>query len=1228
MLINNRYQLEETLGQGGAGVVYRAFDLVSDRPVAIKALTASKSQLDRRGERLRREASLLSQLTHPNIVGFYDLVEAAERPYLVIEYIAGSTLRDLMEAQPGPLPVKLAVHIISCVLAALKAAHQADIIHRDLKPENIMLVGVETNVALDLDSLQPEVKVTDFGLAYLSGDVRLTTDNLVAGTALYLAPEAAQGQPLDKRADLYAVGVILYEMMAGKPPFQGDDPLVVISQHLHASPISPRWHNPHLPPALARIILKLLAKNPADRYPTVEAVLTELETVQQTGSETGRLTKASLLDAIARGRWVGREKELSFIRNAIDNMLRGKGGMIFIEGASGVGKSRLVGEANVYAHLNGAQVFTGHCYDADLALPYHPFIEIVKGYVQANLKSGSTGYLPAGLASELVRLAPGLETHLGVAPAPDDSSPAEARLRLFEAVVTLLANGPHPIMLILENLHRASPPDLALLAHLARTGTHNRRLLIIVTYRDDPWQQEQVRALSDLSIQLSRANLATQLRLKPLSADDTSALLETFLEGEIAPALGQAIFKVTEGNPFFIEETLIDLIEDGRIFRDPNRNRWDGRDVEQLKIPASLKEVIDRRFEKFSRTQRQLLSLAALLGRRFRLDALLAAAETAESEVLETLDAAVEMQLLRLEHPAEETADTEVYVFEHALVRRTLRESLNTPQRRRMHRQIGHALETLNNQTHTRQIAPPDKLAYHFGEAGGDDTEKAISYSLIAVENALQIHASEAAIKHYLLILDLLPAEAVRRRAWILEQLGDLYFRRTRQIVNAVATYESAIQLWPTAPEPNPKALVRLYRNMGEIARYWPGHIEKLDTYLTEALRLLDEDPGEAKSLERARVLAAMAFGRHARLAERPDKETLKLAQAAADLAVQLDAPDVESTALDAQQRIYRAQGNLSAAHAVDHRRLELIPHLTKPAEAIDAHMGASQMGWETGDLMAASKYCLEALAIAQRIDNIGGQWEALRRLVMLHLQWGKLPEATTYAGQGGALGPRAGLLEFGEPVEAIFHTHLAILHTLQGQAEAAAHELAELKALYPTPEAPPYRAALGWLYYETETWAQARPNLESGQAFSPPFVPVYFERVLLFEIYGHLGDETALNQIKPAVETEVGYWELPYFQAILNRGYGAFYARQGDWANAEAAFKSALAVTRRKTFWYQDARTWLDYGRMLAQRHQPGDVEMAREFLTEAQNLFATFGAHALAEKAWIELTRLGQRD
>ncbi|MBI1880144.1 MAG: protein kinase [Chloroflexi bacterium] len=783
MLFGNRYRVEKTLGRGGAGVVYRAFDVQLQRPVAVKALDTSLGGPDQGVERLRREATLLSRLAHPNIVGFYDLGEEADQPYLVLEYIAGCTLRALIETYQAPLPLEIANHIIGSVLAALNAAHQAGVIHRDLKPENIMLAGLEPEAALELDpaTLRPVVKVMDFGLAYLSGDVRITSENLVAGTALYLAPEAALGQAADGRADLYAVGLMWYEMVAGRSPFHGHDPLVVISQHLHATPISPRWHNASLPPALASLILKLLAKTPGDRPQTAEAVLADLEKVQLSGGEDRPLTKASLLEAIARGRLVGRDEEISSLRHAVETTLHGAGGVVFIEGEPGIGKTRLIGEAGLYARLKGARVYTGHCYDADLTLPYQPFIEIVKAYVQTHIEPGSTGRLPASLAAELVKLAPGLEAHLGVAPAPTEVAPAEARLRLFEAVAALFAEGPDPLMLILENLHWATPPDLALLHHLAQTGTRHRRLLLLVTYQGNPTQQGSGQALARLLTQLTRAGLATHLRLRSLSADNTTALLETLLEGEVTSDFSRAIFEVTEGNPFFVEEILKALIDEGRIFRDPARGHWAGINLARLEIPASLKEVMSQRFEKLSQAQRHLLSLAALLGRRFRVDALQAAAHISEDEALRALEKAVKMQLIRRVQPSEGSNGTEIYAFEHSLIRQTLSENLSTRQRVRLHGQIGQALETLN-QSQPQPIVPPDELAYHFGQAGGDDTEKAISYSLIAADNALQVHASEVTVKHYQLILDLLakdkdvarrmsgPSNWVRRRPRLIRQ--------------------------------------------------------------------------------------------------------------------------------------------------------------------------------------------------------------------------------------------------------------------------------------------------------------------------------------------------------------------------------------------------------------------------------------------------------------------------
>jgi tetratricopeptide (TPR) repeat protein len=295
-------------------------------------------------------------------------------------------------------------------------------------------------------------------------------------------------------------------------------------------------------------------------------------------------------------------------------------------------------------------------------------------------------------------------------------------------------------------------------------------------------------------------------------------------------------------------------------------------------------------------------------------------------------------------------------------------------------------------------------------------------------------------------------------------------------------------------------ALIRLYRHIGEVARYWQGRAIKWIPTWPRPYACSTRST-QSESLERARVLAAMALNSlHARPALQAGyKEALTQAQTAAGLATRLNAIAEEALALDALQRVYRAQGDLAAAHEVDRRRLALIPRMADPTEIVEAHLGASQMGWETGNLAAATRPL--GAGYSQTADNIGGQWGALRRLVILHLQWGKLADAVAYAGQGVALGARAGLLEFGEPVEALFRTHLALLYTLQGQAEAAARELAELSLLYPTSEAPPYRFALGWLHYEIEAWDEAMLHLEDSQVFPTPFLPVALP-VSFAEIY------------------------------------------------------------------------------------------------------------------------------
>ncbi len=254
-LLNDRYRIDAKLGEGGMGVVYKAHDTLLDRAVAIKTL--SPHLLGEEGlKRLLREAQSAAKLTHPNIVATYDVIEDSDARLIVMEYVAGQTLRERI-----PLSWPEAVEVATQVCRALAYAHAQGVVHRDIKPENIVITADGT------------AKVMDFGLARSEGRSRLTQTGMIVGTVAYMAPEQALSGQVDGRGDLYSLGAVLYETITGKPPFEADDPISVISMHVNVPPVAPRFHRPEIPTALESIILRLLVKDPTERYASADELV-------------------------------------------------------------------------------------------------------------------------------------------------------------------------------------------------------------------------------------------------------------------------------------------------------------------------------------------------------------------------------------------------------------------------------------------------------------------------------------------------------------------------------------------------------------------------------------------------------------------------------------------------------------------------------------------------------------------------------------------------------------------------------------------------------------------------------------------------------------------------------------------------------------------------------------------------------------------------------------------
>jgi beta-lactam-binding protein with PASTA domain/tRNA A-37 threonylcarbamoyl transferase component Bud32 len=266
-VFDNRYEVVRALGSGGMAEVYLANDRILGRQVALKVLSARYAHDAQFVERFRREASSAASLNHPNIVQIYDRGVAEGTYYIAMEYLDGRSLKEII-LKYAPLSPDLVVSVSVQILEALRFAHRRDVIHRDIKPQNIIV-----------DS-EGRVKVTDFGIARAGSSSTMTEAGSIIGTAHYLSPEQAQGQPVEAASDLYSLGVVMYEMATGKLPFDGDNPVGIAMQHAHERPVAPRTVTPDIPENLEGVILRSLGKHPIERYLTAQAMLADLKKVQ------------------------------------------------------------------------------------------------------------------------------------------------------------------------------------------------------------------------------------------------------------------------------------------------------------------------------------------------------------------------------------------------------------------------------------------------------------------------------------------------------------------------------------------------------------------------------------------------------------------------------------------------------------------------------------------------------------------------------------------------------------------------------------------------------------------------------------------------------------------------------------------------------------------------------------------------------------------------------------
>jgi oligopeptide transport system substrate-binding protein len=759
-VLNNRYRLEAELGRGGMGIVYRAHDLLLDREVAVKAWSAATLGSEGRA-RLLDEAQAVAKLSHPNIIRVYDAGEADGLPFIVMEQAEG---KSLFEHKPASCDEILSIARQIC--AALQHAHEQGIVHRDLKPENVIITsGPSTEGG-------GTVKLTDFGLARPVAS-RITSEGTIAGTVFYLAPEVALGRSFDARADLYALGVMLYEWTTGCLPFTADDPLAFISQHLHASVIPPRTRNPEIPLALDALIVRLLSKDPRDRPGSAADVLQLLNAEDLLARQAPALPETSVSRQIGSGRLVGREYELQIARSLWSQVLSGQGQLLLISGEPGVGKTRLVRELVTQARVTGGRALVGASY-AEGGVPYAPIVQILRRSLDDVVNELE---MPEFLLAALLALVPSLRLRYPhLEPEPELDDPRAERQRLFDNLVTYLTAWSErtPLLLVLEDVHWADSGTFALLRHVARHSRH-ARLMMIVTFR--PVGLEEAQPLHEMLLDLNRERLEAHLRLRRLDREQTGEMLVALLGGEITPDLLDDIYGETEGNPFFVEEVCRALVESGKLYLQDGH--WHRPGIAELGIPQSVRVAIVSRVSALPAESQKTLQLAAVLGRAFDFETIAEASarlEATEDEdaLMDALEYAERAQLI--EKLGEEGGGA--FSFVHALIPTTLVESMRSMQRRRLHRCAAAVIQT-------RRPDDFEALARHYHQAG--QASKAADYLLQAGDRARRLYAHQEAIRNYRQAL-----ESLRKRAGRSGESGRELERAARTLMKLGLTYHNA----------------------------------------------------------------------------------------------------------------------------------------------------------------------------------------------------------------------------------------------------------------------------------------------------------------------------------------------------------------------------------------------------------------------------------------------------
>jgi len=1002
-LLNQRYRILRQLGRGGMGEVFLVEDTLHlDRRLALKTMHPGRQKVAL--NYFRHEFQALTMLRHPNLAKVYDfgILEGEEKPFFTSEYVVG---RNLLEySRDRSLESLVPAWVQVC--RALEYIHSRGLIHHDIKPENVLVRETEEE--------GPTVKLIDFGLV---GRRRPGAAATVPGTIHYIAPEIFKGLYIDRRSDLYSLGILLYQIATGTLPYDGTTQLDVIRGHFEGGAAPPRDLRSDIPEGLEYLILRLMAREPWERFPSANAVIEGLNDVFGTDHETE--TKATRESYILTGKFVGRENEFFFLEQALaravgstaqepedgrfreagpasgtkeEGEIRGDGHnrVVFVSGDPGIGKTRLVREFKTHVQLQGILFLEGEC-SPGRSTPLDPFL----GPLRELVRTREGAALLDRFGSELVKVLPEVAEQVDVEPAVP-LNPEQERLRLIHTLTRFLleVSESRPFVVSLRNLQWADDITLELLEHLARN----------LEKADDPAPQTGEGTLSGLFRQLSprlmlcatvqpvedaavrfertRSGLmeggGAELLLRGLMPEEVSGLLRTMLGLDHDPAeLAEVIHAKTEGNPFFIEEVMKSLVEEGILYRE--RGRWSARaeTLEQIEIPAGVSDVIRRRFERLSGGEKDVVRTVSVFNGPAPVSVLFRARGKDMGVLLDDLASLVEKDILQVE---ELRNGERGYTFTHRSAKEEVYGTMLLRSRRALHRRVGKAFEAEYGPDSVDFV---EEMAIHF--IRGRDQKRAYDYGIRAAQKARRMHANREALDFYQAAMEFVDAPAVDPK--IQEEMGGLH-EVLGEMESAVMKYRSVLEIG--GEDISPEVSARIRRRLAETLRKKGD----FDAALEESGRAEDALEGQLDTLEGSKLLSTMGF---IHLLKGAKDEAIRPLTKALRIARKLEDGAQEGAVYNHLGHVYYLRGAFERAVRCYERSVSLSEE-TGNLQGVGGALNSLGNAWlRQGKFSEATSFHERALEIRKKTGDIHQVADSLNNLGTIFLEKGDFTRAEDY---------------------------------------------------------------------------------------------------------------------------------------------------------------------------------------------------------------------------------------